>query len=824
MRRARHSVDVDLVVSDRIRAQVRDLVGRPKDSLRAKQAQERDLDTLVYDFESKDVPRNPDGSLRASVEVQTAAGNLVLITDEYGRNQKEGFCRAFQVGTFDGRRYLEFRNDPDRLDELARCEPEDRAVQPGGCADRFLRHVFGNDPAYRSDRAAWYGHNAGNFDTTFVLAWLILHKEEFGSRIASVHGRIQQIVVWRRGSGFDPDARRRRDWLSWTFRDSALLLPMSLEEAAKTFNPDGDQKVKGFDRHMHEDDPRWRTYNAADCRSLYGALQAFAKMLRGLGGELGMTAPATSMRLFRNRFLQDPIYAHRHFPDCDGTCRRGRGDASPTGPEARETTQHGAPPQTPPKPTEQFGRQGPPSPLGRGCAPEPKGCNRGRRCDGKCHGCLHDWIRKGYFGGRTEIHHRFAPVGTYYFDINSSYAASMLEAMPVGDGKVVLGREAFEELREGLSKTHVGFVECLVWIPETCTVPPLPRIRDGKLRFETGFVRGVFEYDELCLIFDPHVGGHIVEVEKSVWYRKKVIFKEFVETLYAFRKEYERSEDAAAAVDGYARKAGWSQALSELAKLLMNSLYGKFAMDEEREELVLVDPGNREAWPDGKPIDGQHFTCPVWKIPRYISPKYVIPQISARITALSRKRLWLAMRDVVYPPRGSKREPGSIYYLDTDSLMVSVDMGAYASEFDVAGKYDYKLGAWKREYVGMVLRVESLQPKTYAVELFDEQTREKIKDHPKYKDGDVVRMKGVQRSASTRANFDKLRGDGEWGDARPRQGGEVHFERVSKHRTVIRKRWKSPRMVPAFKSIQSRYDKRVMMPDGSTRPHHCLVP
>lgn len=769
---------------------------------------------FVYDIESKDVPRDLKGNLVPFTDVLRPNQKLKpgdeaiydrFLVDKHGNCQHEGFARAFLCGFYDGKKFQAFKNDPNLLEELNKLEPEDRAVKKGGCIDRFMRHVTGDNMAYRSNVASWYGHNAGRFDSTFVLAWLIEHQAEFECIITSVHGRAQQLVFWKRSSSYDPKAKKRKEYLSWTFQDSALILPMSLAEACDTFNKQKDpsclscqkdaclvhgvQKLADFDRNMHEADERWYTYNAADCRGLYGALASYRRMLASIGGEIGMTAPATAMKLYRRKFMTAPISIHRHFPTCDGKCHR----------------------------------------IGHG--KDKKSCSRLRHCDGKCHGCLHDWIRSGYFGGRTEIYHRFAPKGIYYFDINSSYPASMLEAMPVGDAKIFHGPELYHKLHKKMSLTHVGFVECVVFIPEGCPIPPLPMVKDHKLKFETGYVCGVFEYDELQLIFDPAVNGHIVSVVRSVWYRKEHIFKDFVNTLYDFRKSHFWDEES----QGYLGKVGWSKALSELAKLLMNSLYGKFAMSEEREELLLFDPNGPEDFPDGEPLNGQPEICAIWKMPRFIEPRYIIPQVSARITALSRARLWRAMRDILFPPEGSirrawtqeQRDLIQLFYGDTDSLMTNLDMAKY-KEFDVGGDYDYKLGAWKREHPGKILSGEYVLPKMYALELFDEATGLKVQGYDKkgFPAGDIIKMKGVQRDSLTRENYEILRGgtNADWGDARPRKGGAVGFYRVAQHRTVIRKKWLGPRLIPASKSVQTQYDKRKMAPDGSTKPFHNAVP
>jgi len=55
------------------------------------------------------------------------------------------------------------------------------------------------------------------------------------------------------------------------------------------------------------------------------------------------------------------------------------------------------------------------------------------------------FIRRGYYGGRTEVFTPFVPKG-YQYDVNSSYPAGMIQAMPVG-------RPSYIEFTEGMTWT-----------------------------------------------------------------------------------------------------------------------------------------------------------------------------------------------------------------------------------------------------------------------------------------------------------------------------------------------------------------------------------
>lgn len=653
--------------------------------------------------------------------------------------QFAGFSRVFLVGAYDGDTYTPFRNLP--IVRAMQVGWENEANAPGGCIDQFMRFVFEQEN-WSSSKAIIYAHNGGRFDAIFILTWLQMHTDEFIHEIVSVQGRAQIVKVWRNEKtlinvGLEgavenetesshevgttekkkkkSRARSRKKPLSWTFSDSALLLQMTLDEAAKLFCATS-QKDTSFNLNNHERDPDWERYNKIDCVVLYESLEQFQIRVHEMGGSMGMTAPSTAMQTFRRGFQKEHFLRHKHFKTC---------------------------------------------------------------VDKSCLGCLHNWILRGYHGGRTEIFKTHVPHNVRYFDINSSYPTAMLEPMPVGDKMELDGMETWK-LMEKMSKTHVGFIECTVEIPANCYIPPLPYVRHvtksiKKLVFPCGKLSSVWNYDELQLLHDPLVNGRILSIVKSVWYRKKPVFVDFVNTLYKLRNQKLESYDPA---------------LSELAKLMMNSLYGKFAMKRERQKLISLEPG--KCWPSGaRPINGDHDHCGVWIVDHTIDAPYIIPQVSAHITSLARIRLWQGMANVI-------RQKGQLFYTDTDSLMCNVDIPT-----------GDRLGEWKREHPGALLSGSFILPKMYLLT--------HVGDDPyvyKKKGKDIsiapgeavsVKMKGVGRKAQTRENFDTIV-----------SGGAVHFTRIAQHRTVLRKGLSSPRLIDAHKSLRTTYDKRTLLSDGAT--------
>ena len=506
----------------------------------------------------------------------------------------------------------------------------------------------------------------------------------------------------------------------WTFLDSLKLLPMSLAAACTALGLPGKKELS---LHTHENSPLWEEYNGQDCIALYDVLALTHDLVENkLGGEVGITTPSTAMRLFRRKYLgrgSSPavIPRHMHFDICKNK---------------------------------------------------------------ECTGCLHTWVRKGYYGGRTEIF-RMKGVALKYYDLNSSYPASMMLDMPAGN-KI----ECTDYEPERYSEKYVGFVECIVHIPPECEIPPLPfRADSGKLMFPAGSFSGTWSTEELALLNHPRVNGRILSVTKCIWYRRVTVFIDMVTELYKYRDK---------------SLPGYDSGLSTLAKLILNSLYGKFGMKEERDSIIVLHEG--EMPPDGAKPAGGDTSHGIWYTTKVSSPSYVIPQIAAHITALARVRLWHVMCAAL-------DAGGRLYYCDTDSVITDVELTTGNA-----------LGELKDEYPNEPLNIEFMQPKVYVVskELpFEKVHTPECKKPPYDKEKEPlgckgcsttkVTMKGLPSRERTPENMLTLR-----------SGGTVEFQRLEKIRSLCRKGLTtSPEMVQVKRRIVSEYDKRIMLPDGGTK-------
>lgn len=213
--------------------------------------------------------------------------------------QEAGFTRPFMCGVYDGLHYYAFFD----REPATSLDWEEHYFREGGCVDRMMRFILRKQ--YRGKHI--YAHNAGRFDYLFILPWL-MHlgtKLGFEFSVIPVASSIQVLDVWRASSS----ERARRKSL-WRFVDSLKLIPTSLDKAAKGFGLAGkDKSALKEDLNTPETDRKaWIAYNRVDCVQLFRVLERFHHYVENvLLGEVGITAPATSMKIFRRRFLKDAI-------------------------------------------------------------------------------------------------------------------------------------------------------------------------------------------------------------------------------------------------------------------------------------------------------------------------------------------------------------------------------------------------------------------------------------------------------------------------------------------------------------------------------------
>jgi hypothetical protein len=314
-----------------------------------------------------------------------------------------------------------------------------------------------------------------------------------------------------------------------------------------------------------------------------------------------------------------------------------------------------------------------------------------------------------------------------------------------------------EEL-DGIKGYHPelsGFVDATVTVSR-CHMPVLPCRTNNKLLFPFGRWRGVFSTVELRLAEASRQLSRL-EYHDSVYFRTRDIFSDYVNTLYAFRDK---------------SNPNWELALDRMAKIALNSLYGKFGSTPIRETIhirpTLDDMIDKQMqqMPSSVTTD-----CYIERCERQAA--YMLPQISAWITALGRCRLASAMLEMGQ----------DAYYCDTDAGLTTNTITGIGTG----------LGEWKNEYPGdPIVYAYFLAPKVYVF---------------RHASGRVTnKAKGFSRFA------EKLPADAV---AILATGKGLEVSRFAKARSVIRGDFG---LILSQKRCHLDYEKRIFHEDGSSEP------
>lgn len=177
---------------------------------------------------------------------------------------------------------------------------------------------------------------------------------------------------------------------------------------------------------------------------------------------------------------------------------------------------------------------------------------------------LNERSRKSYFASRVELFEYESEEGCY-FDINSSFPYAMTKPCP---GSVE--RTSYRIIESRLSEEEYIFLaDVEVEVPEMY-LPPLPFRHKTSVYFPTGRWRSWFTNIDIELLLRK--GGKIHAVHKVIEFEPIMDLADYAHDLYNKRME--------------AKEKGWDFS-SMTYKILLNSLYGKFAEDEHKQELLL---------------------------------------------------------------------------------------------------------------------------------------------------------------------------------------------------------------------------------------------
>lgn len=381
-----------------------------------------------------------------------------------------------------------------------------------------------------------------------------------------------------------------------------------------------------------------------------------------------------------------------------------------------------------------------------------------------CTKSVDEFVRAAYFGGRTEI---FRPLFTggrdplACFDVNSLYPTVMRE-------------NSFPVKFQGFTYTYnpdvMGFYDAEVEVPDDMYVPPLGTMwevnGDKKFIFPTGRFRG--RWSTMELEYARSVGVKIISTgQGAIFQNGGMIFKKYIDELYRIREASARDS-----VDNV------------LAKLIMNSSYGRFGIITDREQIV-VDDGELGVKPFAELGRGDR------KVRLMTRPTTLKTFSNVAISA------WVTSAARVHMHKLYMKILDRLWYTDTDSMFTTHEFE------DVKG-----LGGLKKEYSCKAACF--LLPKTYVADQV-EGMGDKIKK---------VVMKGFDKRKIQNFNFEDFVTALE-GDLKRLRATQP--EKMATFKTALKKDKVVTLLPESIKEIRSRYDKRIIFKDSrqnyDSRPH-----
>jgi len=361
-------------------------------------------------------------------------------------------------------------------------------------------------------------------------------------------------------------------------------------------------------------------------------------------------------------------------------------------------------------------------------------------------------IRPAYQGGRVEI---FRPVfrggnGVQLncYDVNSLYPTVMHE-------NVFPAAFAYES--DDFESRSLGFFHCTVEAPKDTYIPILGTVNsDGKYLFPTGRFQGFYSIAEIN--YARSVGYKIKTSNGYIFESGGRFFKPFVEELYSIKREASKNS-----VD------------ATIAKLLLNSCYGRFGIRLERENVV-IDDGSTGLKPLREvQVLGKWYAFMTKEVELRAFSNVAV---AAYVTAYARifmHRLMDSIHD-------------SLFYTDTDSIFTTAKLPVGEN-----------LGELKLEY-----SCESacfLLPKTYLA-------------------GEKVVMKGFDKKKIQHFTMDDFMSCLE-GDLKRLK--IIQEPKFATFKTAMRSGFIVGMTKESTRQIRSRYDKRELFKDGenwNSRPIH----
>jgi hypothetical protein len=371
--------------------------------------------------------------------------------------------------------------------------------------------------------------------------------------------------------------------------------------------------------------------------------------------------------------------------------------------------------------------------------------------------------KSSYRGGRCEVF----KMGTFNdvtcLDINSMYPFVMksfeFPTKLISASKIISSGLTFVEssgvsfdvresdIRKMIESGFFVLADCHVILKKPCLA-----FKSEKLLFPVGKMHLTLTSPEIEYLLDNPVSGSIISFDECVFYEKANIFSEYVDFFYKLRCETDNS------------------AINAMAKVMLNSLYGKFGqhnsstpelvtkeiekkiyleMMSENDTLEILDDEYGKYVKLGE--DLYHVTKAEGEFARDS-----IPIIASTVTAYARMILWKLIL---------KAGIENVIYCDTDSLFVNSEgLGNLKSEINqtelgklkveksgtctIHGCKDYTFNG-KTKLKGIKANAKKISDDTYIQYQFDTKNRRYSEGT---KDGIVI-VRPIKKKVSR--NYDK---------------------------------------------------------------------
>jgi len=313
-------------------------------------------------------------------------------------------------------------------------------------------------------------------------------------------------------------------------------------------------------------------------------------------------------------------------------------------------------------------------------------------------------IRLGYTGGAVDMYIPENPEGTklYAYDVNSLYPFIMDEFdMPIGKPTLFEG-----DIRK-IDPNAFGFFYCKIKAPNNLEHPIIQtHIKINNIK---STIAPLGQWEDI--IFSAELDnaikyGYEFEILWGYTFERKIVFKDYVDNLYDLRSQYQKSNP-----------------LNLIAKLLMNSLYGKFGMDDSFPDIEILTKKEFNKFVDGfkgeinNLIELDNKTMVTYRssqtdidtmLDGNKETHNVSIAISAAVTAYAR----------IHMTQFKNNRDFRLYYSDTDSVYVDKPLSDHLVNNKILGKMKLE---------NIIEKAIFLAPKTYYLETVDGKIIYKVK-------------------------------------------------------------------------------------------------